>query len=156
MASDIARIGYVTSRQDIQSSLPRHYQYTLVQPWELPVAPFQAADGTIGTSTSRLSIRGLPRAKFCCWGELDSPEWLKTKDESSNSCWLALPSRASRWGTSVLPCPQPHSQLPIAHPTAGGQTTSSVSSSSPCSAIQVAGDRRRFCRVPANYRVGVG
>ena len=55
-ASDIARIGYVTREQNIQSSLPQHYQYTLVQPWKLWVAPFQVADGTIGISMLRLSI----------------------------------------------------------------------------------------------------
>jgi hypothetical protein len=156
MASDIARIGYVTRRQDIHSSLHRRHQYTLVPPWEFPDAPFQAADGTIGTSTSRPSIRELPQAEFCYWEELDSPEWPKTKDESSNSCWPALPPRILLWGTSVLPCSQAHSHLPIAHPTAGGQTTSSVSSSLPCSAIHVAGDCRRYCRVFANYRVGIG
>jgi hypothetical protein len=131
-ASDIARIGYVMRRQDIQSSLPQHYRYTLVQPWGLSVAPFQVADGTVGTSTSRPSIRELLQAELCCWGEirlwveLDSPEWLKTKNESSNSCWPALSSRASRWRTSVLL---------MANPTAATSwyCSSSVSSSLPCS-----------------------
>jgi hypothetical protein len=127
-ASDIARIGYVMRRQDIQSSLPQHYQYTLVQPWGLSVAPFQVVDGTVGTSTSRPSIWELLQAELWLL-ELHSPEWLKTKNESSNSCWPALSSRASRWRTSVLL---------MANPTASGQATSwycssSVSSSLPCS-----------------------
>ena len=74
LASDIARIGYVTRRQSTQSSLPQHYQYTLVQPWELSVAPFQVADGTVGTSTLRQSTLALPQAELRYW-----------------SYWLALP-----------------------------------------------------------------
>jgi hypothetical protein len=67
LASGIARISYVTRRQYTQSSLPQHHQYTLVQPWELSIAPFQVADGTIGTSTSRQSILELPLAELSCW-----------------------------------------------------------------------------------------
>jgi len=123
MASDIARICYVTRRQYIQSSLPQHHRYTLVQPWELSVAPFQVADGTIGRGTSRRSIQELPQAEFRCWGQRKLwVKWGKTKDESSTSCWPAL---ALRWGNSVLPYSQVHSHLPTPHPTAGEQTTSS-------------------------------
>jgi len=149
LASDIVRTSYVTRRQYTQSSLPQHCRYTLVQPLELSVAPFQVADGTTGTSTSRQSTLELLQAELCC-----------------SCCWPALSSRASRWGNLASPIfgslasplrardrkfrRRPSSDLRVT------DCRSLIWDFLFCSAIHVTGDYRRYCRVPANYRMGIG
>jgi hypothetical protein len=176
MASDIARIGYVTRRQYIQSSLPQHYQYTLVQPWELWVAPFQVADGTIGTSTSRPSIRESPEADVVVlgsrnvhWAHSHSPTPHPTTGRQTMS------SHCSSWVSSSLPWSSTGKVSSLASPMCACDRKFRRRPSSDhrvtgcrfliwdflfCSAIHVAGDHRRYCRAPfavfANYRVGIG
>jgi hypothetical protein len=137
MASDIARIGYVTRRQYTQSSLPQHNHHTLVQPWELSVAPFQVADGTIGTSTPRPSIREFPQAELSCW-EINSSTSkgfsLAPSSHARDRKFRRRPSSDHR----LMDCRFLIWDLLF------------------CSAIHVAGDPRRYWNVPANYRVGIG